>query len=76
MDLNLYVVDNSHEYSTVMSGGERIAIELSKQWTAAGKAQVNVIGSNLTEKLWGDYLAGSPISFRRIVQLKEGENLF
>lgn len=76
MDLNLYVVDNSHEYSTVMSGGERIAIELSKQWTASGKARVNVIGSNLTEKLWGDYLAGSPISFRRIVQLKEGKNLF
>ena len=75
MKVNIYVVDNSHEVSTVMSGGERIAIELARQWAASGKARVTVIGSNLTETLWGDYLAGFPISFRRIVQLKEGENL-
>ena len=75
MDINLYVVDNSQENSTVMSGGERIAIELCKRWAASGKARIDVIGSNLTEALWSPHLAGAPVRFHRIAELKEGENL-
>lgn len=75
MTANLYIVDNSHEVSTVMSGGERIAIELSKQWVSSGKANVTVIGSNLTEALWLRYIEEGRVSFQYVTRLKEGENL-
>jgi glycosyltransferase involved in cell wall biosynthesis len=76
MDINLFVVDNSQENSMVMSGGERIAIELCRRWAGSEKANVSVIGSNLTEALWSPHLTGAPVRFHRIVELKEGENLF
>ena len=76
MDVCVLVIDNSHANSTVMSGGERIAIELSKQWTGTGKAEITVLGSNLTSTLWSRYLDDSPVDFIRINRLQEEENLF
>src|SRR5450830_1917498 len=76
MAVSVLVIDNSHANSIVMSGGERIAIELSKQWTGTGKAEITVLGSNLTSALWSRYLDGSPVDFIRINQLREEENLF
>ena len=76
MAVSLYILDNSHADSTVMSGGERIAIELSKQWSGTGKARITVIGSNLTSTLWRRYLENSPVAFVSINELREQENLF
>src|SRR5450756_940563 len=69
------IIDNSHANSTVMSGGERIAIELSKQWSGSRNAEITVVGSNLTSTLWKKYILGSPISFIHINRLREDENL-
>jgi glycosyltransferase involved in cell wall biosynthesis len=76
MAVSILVIDNSHANSIVMSGGERIAIELSKQWANSGKAEIKVIGSNLTNTLWSRYLDDSPVAFVCINQLREEENLF
>ena len=58
-----------------MSGGERIAIELSANWTDSEKARVTVHGSNLTEGLWKRYLGKTPVTFVRMSRLGENENL-
>lgn len=71
----LHVVDFCHENSLVMSGGERIAIELARRWSDRGLARVRVLGSNLTESLWGRYIGDSRIEFVRIIDLDENENL-
>ncbi|MBK5093821.1 MAG: hypothetical protein JJE48_09950, partial [Actinobacteria bacterium] len=53
----LYVIDNSHANSTVMSGGERITIELCRQWADSDRAEITVIGSNLTTPLYPEALS-------------------
>ena len=58
-----------------MSGGERIAIELSTNWTDSGEALVTVHGSNLTEGLWRRYLGKAPVTFLRVSRLEKNENL-
>ena len=75
MAVPIIIIDNSHDNSTVMSGGERIAIELSKQWSESRNAEITVVGSNLTSTLWKKYILGSPISFININRLREDENL-
>jgi glycosyltransferase involved in cell wall biosynthesis len=76
MPVTLYVIDNSHANSTVMSGGERIAIEMCKQWADSRRAEITVIGSNLTTALWDKYLEDQSIRFFHVNRLREEEYLF
>jgi len=58
-----------------MSGGERIAIELTRNWVGSGNVEVVVHGSNLTESLWRRYVEDPGISFSEISNLNEDESL-
>ncbi len=76
MTVNLYEVDNSHANSLVMSGGERIAIELTRHWAKTDKAKIILVGSNLSKAIWSRYLPSSSFSFCCVKNLQENENLF
>ncbi|MCG2796580.1 MAG: glycosyltransferase family 4 protein [Actinomycetia bacterium] len=73
--VELHIVDNSHQDSLTMSGGERIAIELTRNWVSSGNVKVVVQGSNLTEALWRRYVEDPRISFSKISNLNENESL-
>jgi len=75
MTVNLYAVDNSHENSLVMSGGERIATELTRHWAKTDKAKIILVGSNLSKAIWSRYLPSSSFSFCCVNNLQENENL-
>lgn len=76
MNTRVYFVDNAQSDTTGMSGGDRIAIELGEHWSRSGKAQVSVVGSNLTETLWKKCAPEPSVEFVHVSHLREGENLF
>lgn len=71
----MVITNNSHATSKVMSGGERIAIELTRQWVETGQARVTIVGSNLTRALWRRHIDDSLITFHQISTLDEDRSL-
>jgi glycosyltransferase involved in cell wall biosynthesis len=69
-----YLINNSHVSQNDMSGGERIAMELARNWR--DKFDINLCTSNFGIAIWEKYNLSKEIRIIQFSNLKEKTNIF
>lgn len=75
MTFNIYIINNSHASKNDMSGGEKIAMELSRRWAKKDNINIILCTSNIGAHIWNMYNLGC-IKKIHLMKLIDSSNLF
>ena len=74
--INLHIIENGHISSNVISGGQKIVMELARRWKKEERiARIYLYSSNVGIKVWEKYEVND-IEFVQMLEVDEDENVY